>query len=520
MYHRTPLTALGVALIASAAWPGAATAQSVARLVAAERIAGGVGQQLPAAQQGTPPSERTPERAPAQPATRAYPRQADGHGIKLSGYNVSRWAEDWTSMRDPKKRHGILDRLKDIPLNDTGDIYVTLSGEARIRTTLTTNPGFKDVASRREDALRLFGGADLHAGALRFYGELAHGGLSGDNYGTPAAKSRNQLFLQQAFGELSGAVGAATLGIRYGRQEFTDGPSSLISQKENNTIRTVEQGVRGWGQLANYRLDVFDFHHVRIGMGGIGDDAPDYANRFSGITAGVVLANGKKKKLFLDPFVWRERNDAVRWGTTTGQEVRHYYGARLWGSLDRLTMDWTVSHQTGTFAGRDIDAWTVAIAQTYVLHAKGWMPTAGVHVDYGSGGGVYGKGTIHTSKIITAGTIPYSHQGALAATNLFQVSPNVTLTPIKAIDVTTEYQRSYRASDSDAIYNGGGTAYAGSQLLRGSHVGDAIRLQASWKVTPRVSLITRYEYFAPGDMLRRLGFVGSNYLSSWISIRL
>ncbi|PMZ81015.1 hypothetical protein, partial [Pseudomonas sp. FW306-2-11AD] len=83
---------------------------------------------------------------------------------------------------------------------------------------------------------------------VRFYGELAHGGLSGYNYGVAPAKSRDALIAQQFFGEISGTIGTFGLGVRYGRQEFTDGPSNLVSQKDNNTIHTSVQGLRTWGQ--------------------------------------------------------------------------------------------------------------------------------------------------------------------------------------------------------------------------------------------------------------------------------
>ena len=476
-------------------------------------------QEVPPAQPSTPPSEATPERAPANPAARAYPRQADGHGIKLGGYNLSRWAEDWRLMRDAKKRKGLLDRLKYIPIDAKGDIYLTLSGEVRLRADYYAHPGLADGDYRREDKLRLVGGADLHVGPLRVYGELAHGGLAGHNYGTPTAKFRDALFAQQLFGEVSGTIGPVTLGARYGRQEFTDGPSGLISQKDNNTIRTPLDGLRTWGQISNVRVDLFDFEQVKLGMEGIADDVSDHDTRFSGITTGVVLANSKTRKLFLDPFVWRERNAKLRWGSVTGREVRRYYGARLWGSYDDLTLDWTIAHQSGDFNGRDISAWNVFAAQTYLLDKKGLAPKIGVHFDYGSGGGSYGNGTLHASKTITAGSVAYSYQGALSPTNLFQVSPNLTVSPTKTLDVTAEYQSSWRVSETDAIYRGAGTAYAGSQLLAGSHVGDAVHLQASWKITPRLSLIARYEYFAGGEVLDQLGYADSHYLGSWLSFR-
>ncbi|WP_448663520.1 alginate export family protein [Sphingomonas sp. CJ20] len=546
MYQPTPLTALGVSLLAAGAIPGCAFAQVRTGADATPLSGDGVtmastnvlpaaqdaniivvgfkpGQDQsapqPPAQRAVPPSEKTPERAPANPAIRTYPRQADGHGVKLSGYNPSRWAEDWTVMRNPKKRDDFLDRLKYLPINAKGDIYVTLSGEARVRTTLTSNPSLTDSPYRREDMLRLVGGADVHVGPVRVYGEVVHGGLSGINYGTATGKARNDLMVSQAFAEVSGTVKGVGLGIRYGRQEFTDGPAALVSVKDNNTIRTVEQGVRVWGSLSKYRIDAFDFHHVGLGLDGISDDKIDKTTRFSGVTAGVVLADTKTRKLFLDPFAWRERNDKLKWGTTTGKEVRHYYGARLWGSLDKLTIDWTVSHQTGDFNGRKIDAWSAFVAQTYQISPKGLAPKLGIHFDYGSGGGTYGKGTVKAARTVTAGTIAYSYQGALSPTNLFQISPNVTVSPIKTLDITGEYQRSYRVTDTDAIYKGSGSAYAGSQLMHGGHIGDAARLQASWKITPRLSLTTRYEYFQPAGALEKSKAAKSHYLSSWVSFR-
>ncbi|MDT8760124.1 alginate export family protein [Sphingomonas psychrotolerans] len=476
-------------------------------------------QEVPPAQPATPPSEATPERAPANPATRAYPRQADGHGVKLGGYNLSRWAEDWRLMRDPKKRDDFLDRLKYLPLDSKGDIYLTLSGEIRIRADYYSNPGMVDSEYRVEDKLRLVGGADLHVGPLRFYGELAHGGLAGHNYGAPSAKFRDDLFAQQFFGEIGGTVGGVTLGARYGRQEFTDGSSTLVQQKDNNTIRTVEQGLRAWAQLSAVRVDLFDFEHVRLGLDGLSDDIPDPQTRFSGVTAGVVLRDDKTHKLFLDPFVWRERNDKQRWGSVTAREIRHYYGARFWGSYDDLTLDWTVARQTGDFAGRSIDAWSAAVAQTYALGKKGWAPRIGVHFDYGSGGGSFGTGTIHTARPVTAGSVLYSYQGALMATNLFQASPNFTVSPIKTIDVTLEYQRSWRPDESDAVYRGAGTAYARTQLIAGNHIGDALHLQASWKITPRLSLTARWEYFAAGEVLEAAKVSDSHYFGSWLNFR-
>lgn len=277
--------------------------------------------------------------------------------------------------------------------------------------------------------------------------------------------------------------------------------------------------MRAWGQFSRYRVDLFDFNHVTLGTGGTSDDVADKTTRFSGITAGMVLADEKTRKLFLDGIAWRHRNDRIRWGTVTAREIRHHYGLRLWGSLDRVTIDWTIDHQSGTHGARSIDAWAAYIAQTFQFTKKGLAPKIGIHVDYGSGGGSFGTGTIRAARYVTGGAIPYSYQGAFSPTNLVQISPNVTVSPFKTLDVTTEYQRSYRAVAGDALYRGSGTAYARSHLLDGSHVGDTARVQASWKITPRLSMIARYEYFRPAGALEKAGTAPSHFLMGWLSFR-
>jgi len=478
------------------------------------------GQPTPPADPQVPPAEAVQPAEQANPSIRPYPAQADGHGVKIGGYNGSRWAEDWRLMANPEKRDDPFDRLKYLPFNDAGDIYLTLSGEARLRMNYFENPGLVEGEHRREDILRLVGGADLHLGKnIRFYGELGHGGIAGNNIGTPSAKARNDLIVQQAFGEVSGTLGGVELGARYGRQEFSDGPPLLVTTRDNNTIRTSLNGFRGWAMGSRVRFDVFDFEYTSFGPGGASDDTSDENTRFSGVTMGIVLPTFAEGQLYLDPFVWREREDNITWAVTTAREERLYTGARLWGDVGSFTIDWTVDHQSGTFGDRDIDAWNFFLAQTYDLGPGGWKPEVGIHFDYGSGGGTYGDGPLKIAATPVGGNILYSYQGALSIANLIQVAPNVTVTPLKNVVLTLSYNKLSRASETDAVYRANGKPYAGTQNLTGSDVGQAFRAQTSWKITPRFSLTGRYEYFAAGDLLTRLNYTDSNYAAIWTSFR-
>ncbi|SEJ33115.1 Alginate export [Sphingomonas sp. OV641] len=226
----------------------------------------------------------------ASPAANEYPAAAAGDGATTNGYNLSRWAEDWRVMQDPAKRDDPLDRLKFLPLDDDGDVYLTLSGEARLRVNMTSNPNLRETSHQRQDITRLVGGADLHVGPhLRFYGEVAHGGIAGRNLGTPSTSLRNDLVFQQYFVEAKGDAAGVALGARYGRQEFTDGSNLLTSQRDNNTIRYTLNGVRAWARTSHFRVDLFDLKPTAYGDLGVDDDVNDPARRFSGVTLGAVL---------------------------------------------------------------------------------------------------------------------------------------------------------------------------------------------------------------------------------------
>ncbi|RZM27283.1 MAG: hypothetical protein EOP67_40485, partial [Sphingomonas sp.] len=351
--------------------------------------------------------------AEASPIAESYPNAAIGDGTTTGGYNQSRWAEDWSKLRDPKKRKDIVDQLKFISIAGDGDVYLTLSGEARLRVNQTTNPNLRDAEAQRQDILRLFGGADLHVGQhLRFYGELAHGTLEGQNLGTALPNLRNKLAVQQAFVDLTGTVADVDVGVRYGRQTFADGPNLLVVPRDNNTLFFGFNGFRAWARTAGVRADVFDFKPTAYGNGGTQDDNAESARRFSGISTGIVVPETLfgGSKLYVDPFLWRLRNRGAVWGTDNAREARNFYGLHVWGDAGPVNLDWTINYQGGSYDNRSIKAWLILLAQTYKLGEGKSAPRVGFHADYASGGGAYGNGTLRNSLAPFGNNIYYSYQ--------------------------------------------------------------------------------------------------------------
>lgn len=464
----------------------------------------------------------TAQAKPAAPAAFAYPTEAAGEGVTTGGYNIHRWAEDWRPLRDPAKRKDVIDQLKFIPLAADGDVYLTLSGELRARMNYFTNPGLKEGEGQRQDSLRIVGGADLHLGThFRLFGELASGQLGGDNLGVPAANLRNDLVAQQYFAEAKADIGGVALGVRYGRQEFDDGNPLLISSRDNNAIRYVLNGARGWARYGHVRADLFDFKYTALGSEGLSDDRIDDGHRFSGVTAGYAIPKTflGKSKLYFEPFYWRLRSSKQSWGGQTATEIRHYVGGRLWGSAGDFIIDWTVNHQSGEFGARDIDATQVFLAQSMALGNSAWKPRIGFHADYGTGSNSRGTGTLGVAAAPFGNTIFFSYLTAVSPTNLRMIAPNFAFSPVKPLKLVAEYGFMWRDKLGEPVYKGSGASYAGTATVAGRDIGQVARLQAVWNATKRISLTGRYEHFFTGEVLERANYRDSDYFAGWISWR-
>jgi len=471
---------------------------------------------------GNPPVGPTTARSPTL-LDRGYPTEAQGYGTTTGGYNVSRWAEDWTKYKDPAKRDDFLDSLKYISIDDASNTYLTLSGEIRARVNSTSNQGLVETDAQRLDILRVVGGADLHIGDhFRVFGELANGTVGGVNTGTVAATQRNDLFLQQAFADVYGKVGNVEVGVRGGRQEYTDAISLLLSARDNNALMFVLDGVRGWVKGKTVRADVFDFNFVRTGTEGISDDKTNNDTRFSGISGGVVIPKTwfGGSKLYFDPLLWRLRSRNQSWGGVRAREERIYYGARLWGTAGPVTVDYTVTREEGDFNGRPIKAWQVFLAQTYRLGKSTTAPRIGLRGDYGSGGDAFDQTKpLRTSFSPFGNNIYYTYGVFVGPINFLAAAPNVSFTPIPKVRVTAEYEFMWRSTTRDAVYRSNGMPYAGTQNVDGRKIGDAARLQAVWSITPRLSFTGRLEHVKAGDALTNAGYKSSNFGAGWLSFR-
>ncbi|WP_024888977.1 alginate export family protein [Luteimonas huabeiensis] len=450
--------------------------------------------------------------------TSPYPLAAQGWGGRTGPDTwMSRWVEDWSPQASAGRAPGRFDRLKYIPLDEAGDVYLTLSTEHRFRSNYFDNPGLRDGPSQQQWLYRGFLGADLHLGEhVRAYAELAHGTLDGRNTNRPVSQ-HNDLTLQQAFVDLTGRWGSAETGLRVGRQDFSDGPIQLVSVRENPNIHFRLDGARAWAIAPTRRIDVFEYRYVDEAPGVFGEGT-DTRKRFRGAVAGFRL-DGALSGLYLEPFWYAARDDDRRWGASVGREERDFLGVRLWGARGPMTLDVAAVHQSGDFDGRDIRAYAVFSDLRWALSGEGTKPTLGFHADISSGGGAYGEGPLRNASFLF-GTSPYfSFGNFIGGTNLIDIAPTFQFAPSASTSIALEWEWLWRHREQDAVYSGGGTPYAGTEQVDGRRIGHLLRLNANWRLSRYWSLTGRVERLTAGPVLEDAGYDDATFVGTWATFR-
>lgn len=438
----------------------------------------------------------------------SFPEHALGNGLRSGKhYFLSRWAEDWWGKmeRTPDR----FDPLKRIELAG-GAARLTLNGQIRLRYNGTHGPGLLDAQRSDQSLLRVHAGANLEVGDhVRVYGEL----ISAHVEGTPASRTtRNDLDWLMLFGEFRGRVGDVDAGIRIGRQDFTDVSPVLFSRRESLNVPLTHNGVRAYVHGARLRFGVFDLEPTTVGMGRF-DDEPSSIERIRGVNASIVLDGGRKR--FLDPFYYRYENAAKTWGAVRGKDRRDTYGARAWGVAGDWQYDVTAARQDGSFVGRDVSALGVFAKADMAMGRSSMRPRLGVRTDYGSGGGSYGDGRLEAFNYGVGHSPYFADNNYLGPANLVDLAPTFSLQVTPTLRVSGEYALVRRADTDDAVYNGIGQPYAGTESVEGRDVARIARLSGNWAVTPHLSFSTFVNYVDAGAVLRDAGYRDSFYLAVW-----
>ncbi|MBV1825140.1 alginate export family protein [Komagataeibacter oboediens] len=434
---------------------------------------------------------------------------ASGFGT-VGPYGQARWAEDWSFLaHEPAdvRRRDWFNRLKYVRLNDSGSIWVSFSGEERLRYVFENQPalGKAGVTDASRVLLRNQYGADLHLGShVRIYAELLDAVAGGSNtYGYQTGLQRERLDMQQGFVELRGKFLGAHMGVMGGRQLFLDAPVMMQSARDIPNVQQTWDGFRGYALWKNFRIDIFDFFQTNKQPVGIFSNGTNYSGRLYGAYASGALPAfrfmGQRSQLYLDAFFigylygspLASVPTATVGGATAGTTRRDGIGGRLWGKVGPFTVNLDGIYQGGSFhpvnngAHRRVDAYAVNGGINYTIPKVTGAPTFGVQADLFSGGN-YNQ---TSGSVGTFGTpyfpLPYYNDVTMTLNNqnLIGVGPVMTFAAAKKVSLRLHAPFFWRDSTQDALY-GIGRVYTPRDGLHGGYVGAIPQFQVSWSFAP------------------------------------
>lgn len=494
-----------------------------------------------------------------------------GHG---NAY-LDRYEEDYGYLKDPARAADPFDPLKYIPLDATGDAYLTLNGEIRFRydntdhknmniaTGATRLPGGKIIytpatgtSSNQLYKQRYELGADLHLGDhFRAYADVYHGQQTGHDVGaTVPGNLRDDFAVVNGFGEVHDNTATSETGLRFGRQQIYMGNDLQVrSNVSTNLPSPVFDGFRAYRDWGFARIDAFAYNvvdfengvlqerdnaHTNLwGVYGIAD-LPRFNLAGSGGKQTIDLfyfgwrsdpfANGKGSALYDDAQLMTGAKivAATGAGFAASQDHRDTFGLRYYGDLGAVDYDWQGAWQTGSYDGLNVEAWAFNTDTGYTFHDLPWNPRIGAHFDGASGGANKAAGTISTYQPMYPNTQYYVPNNEFAPTNFYDVAPRLSVKPTATVTAEYYYSFLWRYSQSDAIYTGapwpggnGQNNFAATVFAPGRTIGEQSDLRITWAITPHWLTLFEWGVFFPGSAIRTAGGRTTTFLDANLTFK-
>lgn len=460
--------------------------------------------------------------------------EAAGFG-PVGRYGVAAWAEDWSDLRDSKNRKDPFDFLKYVPLNKSGSLWISFSGETRFRNWFETKPqlGTQKINNSGRFGIRNLYGADLHVGShLRFFAQIVNADASGWNVYGYNATYKKTLDLQQAFVEVKGTVLGAKSGIIIGRQQFLDAPSYMLYNRETPNVPLSWNGFRSYALWSRFRVDGWYFVGTNTDKQAIFHDNQDYDTRLYGFNSTWAPPDfsflGQKGYSFLDAFYIGYRLtgklgaiSAPNNKSSQGTDIRNNFGIRWHGAAGSIEFSLGAIWQGGSFryAGtdrsRNVSAYAINSIVGYRFPKNPLRLFAGIQSDVYSGGNAS-----KTSGSIGGYISPFNPQTNyldtttyIAPSNLISVAPLVRLTPQKSVSLQLKLPLFWRENTHDPIYKSSGL-YSFARDFDGKFIGTAPQAALTWQINTHFSWTQYVSRFVTSHALHEAGAKNGTYYQS------
>ena len=419
-----------------------------------------------------------------------------------------RWAEDCSTLRAGRDSLRGLERLRYLPLTDSGSAWLTLGGEYRFKTEYLDAPDYglgRGAEAYTAVGERFLAHADLRTSVgFRVFAQLSAATDAGRK---PAERpfDRSQPDIAQAFVDIPLPHAAV---LRVGRQELDSGGNRLISIREAANLRLAFDMAHFATNIAGFDAVAFYGRPV-LNRRGSFDDRDNPAEKLFGGWLQHRLGSDPAAPLLNLFFFERDRARAV-YEQGIASDNRRTIGMRLSGIDRAWDYAFQAARQYGTFGAATIDAF--GAAGDVGWHAA-WAgrPRLGASFGYASGDRRPGDRTLGTFDVLYPNLGYFTDAPVYYPGNTADAQPNVTFAVTRSLSARAGADVIFRVSKRDAVYGPPGIPALPGRGTGPSYVTTLAYLRADWTVSPSATLSLSYVHGDASTLIRSAGGHPVNY---------
>jgi hypothetical protein len=402
--------------------------------------------------------------------------------------------------------------LKYIPLDDAGDVYLTLGAELRLRYEWYGNNNWGEGPQDHDGYLwaRAMPLADLHMGEnVRVFGQL----ITAFAYGLDVPKSpvdEDRLDLLQGFADVRLPVPGdhdPAVTLRLGRQLMTYGSGRLIDIRYGPNVLQPFDAAKAFFESERFRLDAFYARPVAPRFGEFDDRTDDDQALWS---LYGTLKPRPGSPLGVDLYYIGYLNERAVFADRAGRELRHTLGARVFGEAKGWDWNFEFFYQFGDFdtggATGDISAWAVASDTGYTFADAPLTPRVALRGNVISGDRDAGDIDVQTFNPLFPRGKYFGDLSPVGPSNLIHVNPYATLHLSDKLQVTGNLTFYWRESTDDGIYPVGGMNLVrpdGGSDAR--YIGTQAEVLLEYRLNRSFSVSASYSVFTAGKFIEDTG---------------
>ena len=426
-----------------------------------------------------------------------------------------RYDEDYSYLRDSAARSGAWwEPLKYLPLTDSGDIYLTLGIEARLRYEVLRNDNFGDGPQDHDGYLwlRTLPIADLHAGEhMRLFAEFISA-FAIDREPFQRRVDENRLDVLQAFADLRLPLRDHDdhITLRAGRQMLGYGSERLISNRYGPNVLETFDGVKAFGELGFWGADVFWVRPVENDLK-ILDDQTD-ENR--ALWSFYLTRRFDSKEDGFDVYYIGYEEDNATFNQGSADERRHTVGTRIFGKASGWDWNGEAFYQFGTFGGSDIQAWSFGSDTGYTFSRAPWTPRLSLKGNIVSGDDDPADADLQTFNALFPKGKYFGEIGLLGPYNLINLHPAVEVEMNKHWSASIAAVFYWRESTRDGIYDNAGNLVRSDGGSTARYIGTQAELLLNYHPARNWEFECAVSRFAPGRFIEETGRSKDAYFAS------